>query len=64
MKIKFHCDNNANIHSVKTAEFTSEELGYTDAEWSALSEDQKNDIVREWALEDFEYWYSDDGEDD
>lgn len=59
MKITFHCDNNANIHSEKTAEFDLEgDLGLTEEQWLAMSDDEKNDMVREWALEDFEYWYS------
>jgi hypothetical protein len=64
MKITFHCDNNANIHSEKTAEFTPEDLGLTDAEWLALSDDEKNVHVSDWAHEDFDYWYSEEGEDD
>lgn len=58
MKIKFCHDNNANIHSKRVSIFDIEkDLLITPGEWASMSEDEKNQIVCEWALQDFEYWY-------
>lgn len=58
MKITFHCDNNANIHSERADEFSPEDLGITEEQWRSYSEDEKNELVKEWALERFEYWFT------
>ena len=57
MKITFHCDNGANIHSEHKEELDLEEFGFTEDEWRALTDDEKNEVVRDWAFERFEYWY-------
>jgi hypothetical protein len=46
MKIKFWCDNGANIHSNKT-----DELEWYDEDWNSMKEDEKYEAVREWAIE-------------
>ena len=60
MKITFHCDNGANIHSEYKEDVDLEEFGFTEAEWLALTDEEKNEIVKDWALERFEYWYRED----
>jgi hypothetical protein len=57
MKITFHCDNGANIHSEYKEEINLSEVGLSEAEWCALNDDEKYAVVREWALERYEYWY-------
>ena len=51
MKIKLYCDNNANIYSKREEEFDVEDLGYSEDEWLALSEDEKQKVANEWADE-------------
>lgn len=57
MKIKFCCDNGANIHSTLEHTFKPKDLGFTEDEWKELSDDEKMEIVKEWAFERFDYWY-------
>lgn len=61
MKVKFCCDNHANIHSKKAHVFdTEKDLGYPDGDWAELTQDEKEDMVKEWAYEQFEYWIEED----
>lgn len=58
MKVKFYCDNGANIHSERTEIFDVEtQLGYTLEEWCEFDEDTKYEIVHEWAVQHFSYGY-------
>jgi hypothetical protein len=58
MKIKFCNDNNANIHSKDEDIFDLEkDLGLKPEEWREMSESDRLEMVKEWALEKFEYWY-------
>ena len=43
-------DSGANCHSCRTVTATLYELGYSDAEWDALSEDEKEAEMRELAF--------------
>jgi hypothetical protein len=57
MKIKFWCDNGANIHSERKDIFTPEDLGYTEEDWAEMTEDEKQEVVKDWALERFDYGF-------
>jgi uncharacterized metal-binding protein len=57
MKIKFWCDNNANVHSKKTVTFTLQQLGYTKEDWNDMTDEEKNKAVYEWAMDNFDYGY-------
>ena len=57
MKIKFWCDNGANIHSCREDVFTLRDLGYSAEEWSEMTEDEKYDVVKDWAMERFDYGF-------
>ena len=57
MKVKFVCDSGANIHSARTEVVDTEDYGYTDEEWLELSEEQKQEIVEEWANERLEVYF-------
>lgn len=57
MKIRFVCDSGANIHSARKETVDTEDYGLTDDEWMELSEDDKYELVSEWAHERLEiYW--------
>ena len=57
MKVKFVCDSGANIHSARTEVIDTEDYGYTDEEWLELSEEQKQEIVEEWANERLQVFF-------
>ena len=57
MKVKFVCDSGANIHSARTEVVDTEDYGYTDEEWLELSEEQKQEIVEEWANERLQVYF-------
>jgi hypothetical protein len=64
MRITFHCDNGANIHSERKEEFDTEaDFGLTAAEWKDLSDETKNEYLEDWAMSNFDYWLEE-GEDD
>jgi hypothetical protein len=52
VKIKFNCDNHANIHSQK-----SEIVEYNEEEWNAMTDKEKEKEVEDWALETYSYWF-------
>jgi len=52
MIIKFWSDNNANVKSERT-----EEVEVDDEQWVGATEEQRQAMVREWALETLEYGY-------
>ena len=54
MKIKFWCDNNANIHSRRSDVFTPDDLGYTEEEWREMTEEEKHECVKDWAMDRFD----------
>lgn len=58
MKVTFKCDNGANILSEKKQVFdTKKDFDLTDEEWMELSDEEKNEYVHDWAMENFSYWY-------
>ena len=54
MKVKFYCNSGANAVSTRVEIVDIEDYGYTDNEWHALTDDQKYEIVEEWAWERLE----------
>jgi len=63
MKVTFNLDSCANIHSCKSVTFDlntekgQKSLGYTKEEWLALTEDEKEEEVNEWAANHVEIYY-------
>lgn len=58
MKVKFWCDNAANIHSEKTITMdTEKDLGLDPGEWESFSVEEKEAYVADWANEQFSYGY-------
>lgn len=60
MKITIYCNNGANCQSTRSTEITTEELGFTDAEWNALTEEEKQKQVFDTVVNDMgwiEIWH-------
>jgi len=58
MKVRFICDSGANIDSARKSKwFDTEDLGYSDEEWSKLSDLDKYKEAESWSYEHIEiYW--------
>ena len=59
MKIKGYIDSGANIHSCRTEIVTPEELGITEEEWKAMSEEEKEELVKPIAFEQLDWGWED-----
>jgi len=58
MKVKFYCDSGANIHNKREETLDlSNDLGYTDEEWMALSDEEKEEEVELWASQKLDIGY-------
>jgi hypothetical protein len=57
MKLRIWCDSGANIHSCREVESSTEELGYTDEEWAALSEEERESAAKTIAWENLDWGY-------
>ena len=63
MKIKWWCDSGANIHSCKEGAVTLEDLGFTEVEWNARTDDERESIMREIAWDTLDWgFYAVEGE--
>lgn len=56
---KVWLNSGANAHSEYSVELTTEELGLTDEEWVALSEEEKEETMHEIAFERSEWGWKD-----
>lgn len=56
-KFKVWLDSGANAFSQYSVEVTAEELGLSDEEWGALSEDKKESVMKEIAFERSEWGF-------
>jgi hypothetical protein len=57
-KIKFWCDSGANAFSSKKGETTLDELGLTEAEWDSMTDDERDDLMRDVACDRLDWGYS------
>ena len=58
MKLEIWCDSGANIHSCRTVIVDSlKEFGLDDDDWNDLPEEEKEECVKEIALERFEWGF-------
>ena len=55
MEVQFWCDNGANSRRIET--FSLEQLGLEEDEWKKMTDDERMEMVREWALERFDWGY-------
>ena len=56
--IKYWCDSGANAFSCREGTTTLEEMGVTDAEWDAMDEDQRAELMRDIACERLDWGFS------
>jgi hypothetical protein len=56
-KIRFWCDSGANIHSMRKGTTTLDELGLTEAEWLAMTDDERDELMRDIACERLDWGY-------
>lgn len=60
MKVKFSLDNGANIHSCREQIIDIEKMyDLTDEEWIEMSDDDKYELVQEWANNYIEIYWED-----
>lgn len=55
--IKYWCDSGANIHSCRKGTTTLDELGMTEEEWNEMSDNERDDLMREIACERMDWGY-------
>ena len=55
--IHYWCDSGANIHSMRKGKTTLDELGMTEAEWLALTDDERDDMMRDIACDRLDWGY-------
>lgn len=56
-KFKVYLDSGANIHSKYEVTTSLEELGLTNAEWDEMTEDEREETMREVAFERSDWGY-------
>lgn len=57
-KIKYWCDSGANTHSCRKGTTTLDELGLTEEEWHAMSDEDRENLMRDIALDRLDWGYS------
>lgn len=60
--LTYWLNSGANIHPSRKDSITWDDLGLTEAEWDALSDDEQEEIGRELALERADWGYTKDDE--
>ena len=57
-KIKYWCNSGANIHSCRKGTTTLDELGLTEEEWHAMSDEDRDNLMRDIALDRLDWGYA------
>lgn len=58
MKIRLYCENGANCQSLREETIdTVKEWGMEEGEWENKTEEEKQDLVKEWVYDRLEYGY-------
>lgn len=57
-KIKYWCDSGANIHSRRDGTTTLDDLGLTEDEWNEMSDDERDEMMRDIACERLDWGYA------
>ena len=57
-KFKVWLDSGANIHSCRKQTIELSDIGITDAEWDEMSDDAKDEVMREFAFDQSDWGYS------
>lgn len=58
MKLKIWCDSGANHQSCREETYDIEDLGMTEAEWDAMTEDEQADFAKEIAFDRLDWGFS------
>jgi hypothetical protein len=56
--INYWCDSGANIHSCVRGSITLDELNLTEEQWLEMSDDDRDEIMKEIALSRLDWGYS------
>jgi hypothetical protein len=57
MKVQFNCDSGANIHSCRSEIIDLNKWNITDEEWDDMNEDQRFELVEQWAWDRLNIWW-------
>lgn len=57
-KIKYWCDSGANMHSCRKGTTTLDELGLTEEEWHAMSDEDRENLMQDIALDRLNWGYA------
>ena len=55
--IEWWCDSGANIHSCNKGSVTTEEIGISDQEWDDMTEEDKDELMRDFAFDRLDWGY-------
>ncbi len=57
--VQFNCDSGANIHSCKESGWldTVEDLGLDEGEWEDYSDEEKEQMAKDWAYRSLAIYY-------
>ena len=58
MKLKIWCDSGANHQSCREETYDIGDLGITEAEWDAMTEDEQSDFAKEIAFDRLDWGFS------
>ena len=58
MKVKFVCNSGANIHSAREEIIDLEDWGISAQDWQDMTEEQKQEVVQDWAYDRLEIYYT------
>ena len=58
-RFKVWCDSGANIYSCREQFVTLDEIGHTEAEWSAMSEEAREEVMRDIAFDRLDWGFCD-----
>ena len=61
-RIRYWCDSGANAFSCREGSIDFDELGMTEAEWVALSDEEKDERMRDVALDRLDWGYEVEGD--
>lgn len=56
-KLRVWCDSGANIHSCREEVVEFDDLGFSEEEWDAMSDEDKYEAVRDVALEKLDWGF-------
>lgn len=58
MKLRIWCDSGANIHSCREEIISIEDIGLTENEWNAMTDEQREAAAKEIAFSNLEWGFT------